>query len=124
MNNLFSNFKLPEPNFDFINIKDPDEVTNKILCFLQSQSSIAEKQFKISKNLIIVTIFIMILQIGYAIWINYESNYKQNNLSKIIEMQSKQSEVISHMSLSLLDLQNQVQILEKENKVLSEKKNN
>ena len=57
----------------------------------------------------------MILQIGYAIWTNSESNTKQNSLTKIIDTQSKQSEVISRMSLNLLDLQNQVRTLEQEN---------
>ena len=62
----------------------------------------------------------MILQIGYAIWTNSQSNSIQNNLTKLIDIQSQQSEVISRMSLNLLDLQNQVQILEKENNKLSE----
>ena len=61
----------------------------------------------------------MILQIGQTIWVNIETSSKQKSLNSIIEIQSKQSETISRMSLSLLDLQNQVLTLEKENKLLS-----
>lgn len=63
----------------------------------------------------------MILQIGYAVWSNYETNSTQNNLKKIIDTQSQQSEGISRMSLSLLDLQNQVRTLEQENERLNQK---
>jgi len=114
----FETPKIETPKFKF---KDPDSITKEILLFLQKASDIANKQFNTSKNLILTTIVIMILQIGYAVWTNYESNSKQSNLSKIIEMQSKQSETISQMSLSLLDLQNQVRILEKQNVKLSKK---
>ncbi len=105
-------------NFDF---RDPDKVTTQILGFLTEQSETAEKQFTTSRNLILATIVIMILQIGYAVWTNSESNSKQNNLTTIIELQSKQSETISRMSLNLLDLQNQVQTLEQENELLIQK---
>jgi hypothetical protein len=105
------------PNFEALlgDIRDPDEATNNILLFLQSQSQIAVRQFKTSRNLILATIIIMIFQIGYAVWTNYESNSKQNSLTKIIDTQSQQTEVISRMSLSLLDLENQVRTLEQEN---------
>ena len=63
----------------------------------------------------------MFLQIGYAVWSNYETNSTQNNLKKIIDTQSQQSEGISRMSLSLLDLQNQVRTLEQENERLNQK---
>lgn len=106
---------IPTPNLDhLLDLRDPDEVTNNILTFMQSQSNVAQRQFKISKNLIITTIFIMILQIVIAGFSIALSNSEQNNLTKIIETQLQQSEVISRMSLSLLDLQNQVKILEKE----------
>jgi len=65
----------------------------------------------------------MILQIGYAVWTNFESNSIQNNLTKIIDTQSQQSEVISRMSLNLLDLENQVQTLEQENARLNQELN-
>ena len=107
------NFKPKANNVD-LEYLDPHEVTTKILSFLSNQSLISEKQFKTSKYLIISTIIIMIFQIGYAIWFNNKSNHKQSSLTKIIEIQSKQSETISRMSLNLLDLQNQVSILEKE----------
>ena len=105
------------PNFEALlgDLRDPDEATNNILLFLQSQSQIAVRQFKTSRNLILATIIIMIIQIGYAVWINHESKSKQNSLTKIIDTQSQQTEIISRMSLSLLDLQNQVQTLEQEN---------
>lgn len=111
------------PEF-LVDLRDPDKATNNILTFLQHQSVSAEKQFKTSRNLILATIIIMILQIGYAVWTNYESNSKQNNLTKIIDTQSQQSEVISRMSLSLLDLQNQLQALRLERVLTKEKLNN
>ncbi|KAF9657665.1 MULTISPECIES: hypothetical protein [Tenacibaculum] len=104
-----------------MNLRDPDEVTNNILTFLREQSKNAERQFKTSRNLIIATIAIMILQIfitGFSISI---SNSEQNNLTEIIDTQSKQSEVISRMSLSLLDLGNQVRTLKQENARLNQK---
>ena len=123
--NLFDNiskFRGPQVNPEiFMNLRDPDEVTNSILNFLKDQSKNAEKQFKTSRNLILATIVIMILQVFYAFWTNSQSNSKQNQLNKIVETQSKQSEVISSMSLNLLDLQSQVQTLEQENKLLLKK---
>lgn len=107
----------------FMDLRDPDEVTNNILTFLKEQSKNAEKQFNTSRNLILATIIIMILQIGYAVWTNSESNSRQNNLTKIIYTQSQQSEVISRMSLNLLDLENQVQTLEQQNARLNQKFN-
>ena len=106
-----------------MDLRDPDEVTNNILTFLKEQSKTAERQFKTSRNLILATIIIMILQVGYAFWTNYESNSNRNNLTKIIDTQSQQSEVISRMSLNLLNLQNQVRTLEQENVLLKEKLN-
>ena len=117
LGNIFkvSRFEPPKINPKvFENLRDPDEVTKEILSFLKKQSDNAEEQFKTSKNLVIITILIMIFQIGYAVWFNKKSNHKQNNLTKIIETQLKQSETISQMSLNLLDLQNQVSNLEKE----------
>ena len=60
----------------------------------------------------------MSLQIFIAIITTNQSNYRQNNLTTIIETQAQQSEIISRMSLNLLDLQNQVQTLEQENESL------
>ncbi|RCS28224.1 hypothetical protein DUT90_01185 [Polaribacter sp. WD7] len=108
-------------NIGNLEFRNPDKFTKRILKFLTSQSETAERQFKTSRNLIIATIVIMILQIGYAVWTNFESNSKQNNLIKIIDTQSKQSETISHMSLNLFDLQNQVRTLEQENAQLNQK---
>ena len=119
--NILPKYKVEAPKLEF---RDPDLVSKEILGFLTSQSETAEKQFKTSRNLIIATIFIMILQIGYAIWTNSESNSRRNNLTKIIDTQSKQSETISRMSLNLLDLQSQVRTLEQENARLNQKLKN
>lgn len=122
-------FKGATPNFDATSdkigaLKELNDkqiiAVKEVLGFLEAQSSIAERQFKTSRNLIIATILIMILQIGYAVWTNSGSNSRQSNLTKIIETQSKQSESISNMSLNLLDLQNQVRILEQENARLNQ----
>jgi hypothetical protein len=131
MTNKFSKFnfnpfkltsmEMPKPNIEFMNIKDPDEVTNKILTFIQAQSNIAQRQFNVSRNLIVATIIIMMFQIVIAGVGILESNTKQNNLTTVIETQSKQSEIISQMSLNLLDLQSQVHTLEKENGLLLKK---
>ncbi len=121
---MFNNPKFERPHVNpelYMNLRDPDEVTNNILTFLREQSKNAERQFKTSRNLIIATIAIMILQIfitGFSISI---SNSEQNNLTEIIDTQSKQSEVISRMSLSLLDLGNQVRTLKQENARLNQK---
>jgi hypothetical protein len=118
-------FETPQINPEIVmDLRDPDKSTNNILNFLKEQSKSAERQFKTSRNLILATIVIMILQIGYAVWTNHESNSKQNSLTKIIDTQSMQSEVISHMSLSLLDLRIQVQTLGLENVQLKEELNN
>ena len=116
--NIFKHSEVKIPDFNVLEFNDPHEVTNKILTFLQSQSEIAERQFKTSRNLIIATIIIMSLQIFIAIITTNQSNYRQNNLTTIIETQAQQSEIISRMSLNLLDLQNQVQTLEQENESL------
>ncbi len=107
----------------FMDLRDPDEVTNNILDFLKTQSTNAEKQFKTSRNLIIITIVIMILQIVIAGVSIALSSTEQNNLTKIIEMQSQQSETISSMSLNLIDLENQVRTLEQENARLNKELN-
>ena len=123
----FSNIgkiKYPETsmsNIGNLDLRDPDKVTIEILGFLTIQSETAGKQFKTSRNLILATIIIMILQIAYAVWTSSESNLKQNNLTTIIELQSQQSETISRMSLNLLDLQSQVRTLEQENELLNQK---
>ncbi|MBD0833554.1 hypothetical protein [Aestuariibaculum sediminum] len=124
--NIFNvpKYEMPQINPEaFADLRDPDEVTRQILGFLTTQGENAEKQFKTSRNLIIATIVIMILQIGYAVWTNSESNSRQYNLTKIIDMQSQQSEVISRMSLNLLDLENQVRTLEQENAQLNQELN-
>jgi hypothetical protein len=120
--NIFNISKFEPPKINpgiFMDLRDPDEATNNILAFLQEQSNIAKRQFKTSRNLILATIIIMILQIGYAAWSNFESNSIQNNLTKIIDTQSQQFEAISRMSLNLLHLENQVQTLEQENERLN-----
>ena len=118
-------YEIPQINSDVfsVDIRDPDEVTKQILGFLTTQAENARKQFKTSRNLIIVTIVIMILQIiiaGVSIALSIS---EQNNLTKLIDMQSQQSEVISRMSLNLLDLQVQVQTLEQENEQLNQSLN-
>ncbi len=114
-------FELPQINPEiFKDLRDPDEVTNNILSFLKEQGKMADRQFKTSRNLILATILIMIVQIGLAFWSNSELNSKQRSLNQLIETQSQQSETVSEMALSLVDLQNQVQLLEKENKELNE----
>ena len=122
-------FKIPKFEFPQINpnltldLRDPDKATNDILAFLQTQSQIANRQFKTSRNLILATIFIMILQIAYAVWTNIEANSIQNSITKIIDTQSQQSEVISRMTLNLLGLENQVRTLEQESARLKQELN-
>ncbi|TVZ15607.1 hypothetical protein [Maribacter sp. MAR_2009_72] len=122
-------FKGVEPKFNVMDgkleaLKELNDqqvsAVNEVLSFLTDQSNIAERQFKTSRNLILATILIMIFQIGYAVWTNSESNSIQSSLTKIVDTQSKQSESVSRMSLNLLDLQNQVQILEQENARLNQ----
>ncbi len=106
-------FKSPQINHEiFLNLHDLHEVTKQILGFLGEQSKTAERQFKTSRNLIIATIFIMLLQIVIAGIDIIHSNSAQYNVTKVIEIQSQQSEVISRMSMNLLDLENQVLTLE------------
>ncbi len=108
------------PNIPF-DLGDQEKTAKLILQFLSDQSSISSRQFKTSRNLIIASILIMILQVAYAFWTNHETNSIQNKSNSIIEMQLKQSETISQMSLSLLDLENQVRNLETENELLKDK---
>lgn len=112
-----SDYKLEIPNNDLIlkELKDPEEATKNILYFLKSQSAIANRQFKTSRNLIIATILMMFLQIIIsAVSIN-QTKEKNNTQERLTEMQLKQSKVISHMTLDLLDLQNQIKNLEDKN---------
>ena len=123
-NNIFNLPKFESPQINpeiYMDLRDPDKVTNNILDFLKEQSKNAEKQFKTSRNLIIATIIIMTFQIVIAGIDIAQSNSKQNTLIKIIDTQSQQSEIISRMSLSLLDLENQVRNLEQENERLNKK---
>ncbi|MCK0137433.1 hypothetical protein [Arenibacter sp. S6351L] len=132
-NDFFNIPKFDISKFDWPNMRPPELISmeelnekqitavNDVLDFLKEQSNIANRQFKTSRNLIWATIFIMILQIGYSYWSSRETNSKQSNLTKIIETQSVQSETISQMSLRLLDLQAQVQTLEKEKQELLKK---
>ena len=96
-------------------IKDESITLKKILLIIDQQSETSKNQYKTSKNLVIVTIIIMIVQIGYSVWTNSESKNRQSSLTKIIETQSTQSELISRMSLNLLYLENQVNELKKKN---------
>ena len=126
LNNRFKSVS-PSVNFDnIISIKDLSQEQidsfNNILEFMKEQGKTANKQFTVSRNLVIATIIIMFLQIGYSVWSSSESNSIQKNITKIIESQSKQFEAISNMSSNLLRLQNQVRILEQENELLKKKK--
>ena len=99
------------------------DAVNSVLSFLEAQSHIAERQFKTSRNLILATIVIMIFQIGLAIWTINTTNSDQSKMIKIIDSQTQQSEAISRMSITTLELQEQVQALQKENnRLISELK--
>lgn len=119
----FGSSDIPSPGITSLEELSDKQTTavNDVLVFLRAQSDTANKQFRTSRNLICSTIVIMILQIviaGFSIGL---SNSEQTNLTKIIETQSVQSETISQMSLHLLDLQAQVQTLEKEKQELLKK---
>jgi|TARA_B110000240_G_C13252428_1_gene348051 hypothetical protein len=93
------------------NIKDT-------LFFLRAQGKKANKQFKTSKNLVIISLILMLFQIFHSFWVDNKYNERLNNTNKVFEMKLKSFETISQMSLNLLDLHNQVRILEKQNEQL------
>jgi hypothetical protein len=112
------NFKSPLEKSENLSKKQLEK-QSELLDFLILQNLNSEKQYKVSRNLIIVSIFLVLFQIFYSIYSENKPNKIQNELSRIVETQSKTSEAISNTSLNLLDLQNQVQILEKENAQLN-----
>ena len=88
------------------------------------QSKTAETQEKTSKRQYNLSIFFTIVAIVISLipFFSKETNYNES-LIKITEKQSKQSETIINMHKNLLDLENQVKILGKQNEQMKPKKN-
>ena len=88
------------------------------------QSETAETQEKTSKRQYNLSIFFTIVAIVISLipFFSKETNYNES-LIKITEKQSKQSETIINMHKNLLDLENQVKILGKQNEQMKPKKN-
>lgn len=88
------------------------------------QSETAETQEKTSKRQYNLSIFFTIVAIVISLipFFSKETNYNES-IIKITEKQSKQSETIINMHKNLLDLENQVKILRKQNEQLRHKKN-
>lgn len=109
--------------------KKPDLTPQEILTFLKEnsaeQSETAIRQFRTSKRLTYLVIGISIISIipivKELIWSNQNKTLSEYIL-KIEEVNKQNTKVISELSIRLLDLQNQVQILEKQNGEISKKK--
>lgn len=110
--------------------KKPDLTPQEILTFLKEnsaeQSDTAIRQFRTSKRLTYLVIGISIISIipivKELIWSNQNKTLSEYIL-KIEEVNKQNTKVISELSIRLLDLQNQVQTLEKQNGEISKKKN-
>ena len=119
--------KIDIPKFDLLK---PDEklqveirdLINTQLKTAELQSKTSDIQYKVSLFLTITAIIISLIPLIKDLFFE-KTNYNES-ITRIIEMQSKQSETISNMSTYLLDLQNQVQTLEKENARLNLKLKN
>jgi len=113
------------PTFDILNTDEKTHIEirdliNTQLKTAKLQSKNSDKQYKVSVFLTITAIIISIIPLVKGVFFK-EPNYNES-IIQIIETQSKQSETISNISIYLLDLQNQVRTLEKENEQLKEKK--
>ena len=112
------------PNIDLI--KNP---AFDILEFLQAytleQSKTANKQFKTTKYLTYFIIAISIISIIPTLKELFYTNQNTILFERILELEEyklQNTGIISDMSIHLLDLENQVKTLEKQNVMLSKKK--
>lgn len=85
------------------------------------QSKTSDKQYKVSIFLTVAAIIISLVPITTELFVD-KPNYNES-IIRLTESQSKLTEKVSDMSTYLLDLQNQVQILEKENARLNKELN-
>jgi len=85
------------------------------------QSKTSDKQYKVSIFLTVAAIIISLIPVATELLID-KPNYNESIL-RLTESQSKLTGKVSDMSTYLLDLQNQVQTLEKENLRLNLKLN-
>lgn len=111
-------------------LKKPDLTPKEILTFLKEnsaeQSETAIRQFKTSKRLTYLVIFISaisIIPIVKELFLPNQNKILSEHILKIEEEDKQNLKVISELSIRLLDLQNQVQTLEKQNGEISKKKN-
>jgi|TARA_R110001583_G_scaffold187768_1_gene349259 hypothetical protein len=145
LNDLNSLYEKPyESNIDLSDYLGPSpkeltnlqiEKQNEILDFLklvtlkQSETSerqykSADKQFKTTTKLTRFIIFLTLISICFMGYDYFKKDNQQvliEKISVLIDKESQNTEVISDMSIRLLSLQNQVQTLEKENKLLLKK---
>lgn len=111
-------------------LKKPDLTPQEILTFLKDdsikQSETATRQFNTTKWLTYLIIGISIISITPTLIELFSPNQNKilsEHILKIEEENRQNSKVISELSIRLLDLQNQVQTLEKQNGEISKKKN-
>lgn len=111
-------------------LKKPDLTPQEILTFLKEnsakQSETAIQQFKTIKLLSILSLTFVVIStlLGFKdIIFPTKNNNTTEQITRIIETQSLNTKVLSELSIRLLDLQNQVQTLEKQNREISKKKN-
>jgi len=114
------------PTFDLLSGSEKTQIEIRDLIDSQLktaeiQSKTSDKQYKVSIFLTIAAIIISLVPIATELLVD-KPNYSES-INRIIDTQSKQSETISEMSTYLLDLQNQVRTLEKENERLKKNMN-
>jgi hypothetical protein len=112
------------PTFNVIDTKtelqvDIRNLIHEQLKTAELQSKTSDKQYKFSVFLTITAIIISFIPLVKELMFE-KANYTES-IIRIIDTQSQQSETISNMSIYLLNLQNQVRTLEKENKQLIKK---
>ena len=122
--NILPKMNINAPTFDLQSSEEKTQIEirdlmNTQLKTAELQSKTSDVQYKVSLFLTIAAIIISLIPLVKDL-IFEKPNYNES-IIRISETQSQQSETISNMTTYLLDLQNKVQSLEKENELLIEK---
>lgn len=114
------------PTFDLLSGSEKTQIEIRDLIDSQLktaeiQSKTSDKQYKVSIFLTVAAIIISIVPFAAELLVD-KPNYNES-IIRLTESQSKLTEKVSDMSTYLLEIQNQVQTLEKENERLKKNMN-
>ena len=114
----------PETTIGIKQIKQQQEIIKTMKEISNEQSLISQKQSKTTNGLMLVSLLLTAITIIFMVKDFINKNNNKVLIEKTIQLIDKESEntkIISRLSKNLLDLQNQVQILEKQNVKLPKK---